>query len=371
MARKRIFTCTPKCFSGSDTFFARDTGLICRTLQSLGVESKSILLLPHVDGEYENDVLRTTLKNLESADWWRELELDGVVLYSWGMRQYNRVAKAIHNAGIRKVVIHMDTSGGFNKLPLEEYTPLKAIKKWITSSLHNILRARHLSYADVITMAPPAAKAISQMPFLDESIVEKNYPMPCPVSPKCRYSGEEKKDIILCIGRWDDNKQKRQSLLMETLSIYYATGGRAETHIFGQLTNELREWHAQLPQTTATMINLKGFVAHHRLWSEYAEAKIVLCNSSYEGSHCASAEALCCGCSVVVSNRPEPLRVVHWYTSRDSGTISAEDTPASLAEAIHQELQLWENGKRDPHTIAKVWQPHFHADRIMKDIFDL
>lgn len=369
MVKKRIFTCTPRSFTVSDGFFARDTGLICKTLQSLGVESKSILLLPHHENEHPEEVIRTTLNNLESVEWWKKMELDGVVLYSWGMRQYNRIARAIHKAGI-KLVIHMDTAGNFNKLLPEEYTPLKAFKKWISSSLHNIFRARHLAYADVITMSPPVAKAVSEMPFLDKSIVEKNYPMPCPVSPHCSYHGEEKKDIILCIGRWDDSV-KRPQILMETLASYYSTGGSAETRIFGYLTDELRTWHASLPQATADKIKLIGFVAHRNLWSEYAAAKICLCTSRSEGTHGASAEALCCGCSVVVSNRPDPLRVVHWYTSHNSGTISEEDTSVSLAEALHQELDLWERRKRDPHMIAKTWQSYFHADKAMKEIFDL
>lgn len=369
MKKKRIFTCTPKPFCGDDVFFARDTGLICRTLQSLGVESNAILLLPRQQNDYA-DVLRTTLENLESVEWWKELNLDGVVLYSWGMRQYNRIARAIHKAGIR-LVVHMDTSGNFDKLLPEDYTPLKAVKKWITSSLNNILRSRHLSYADVITMAPPVAERVSRMTFMDKSIVEKNYPMPGPVSPMCRYNGEEKKDIILCIGRWADNNQKRQFMLMETLAIYYATGGTAETRIYGKITNELREWHASLPLMTADRVKLLGFVENRKLWSEYAMSKVILCCSRYEGSHCVSSEALCCGCSVVVCNRPEPLRVVHWYTSKNSGTISQEDTADSLAQALHHELELWEKGERNPHAIAEVWQPHFHADLVLKGIFQL
>lgn len=370
MKNRRIFTCTPKPFCGNDSFFARDTGLICRTLQSIGVESKAILLLPKQQGEYEDEVIHASLKELESVKWWKALNLDGVVLYSWGRRQYNRVARAIHEAGI-KLVIHMDTAGDFDKLLLEEYTPLKALKRWITSSLHNILRARHLSYADVITMAPTVAEKVSRMMFLDKSIAEKNFPMANPVSPSCRYNGEEKKDIILCIGRWDANYQKRQSMLMETLSIYYATGGSAETRIYGKLTDELRAWHATLPQTTAERIKLLGVVENRKLWAEYAMSKVILCCSRYEGSHCVSSEALCCGCSVVVCNRPEPLRVVHWYTSKNSGTISQEDTADSLAQALHHELELWKKGERNPHAIAEVWQPHFHADLVLKDIFKL
>ncbi|MBR5185145.1 MAG: hypothetical protein IKW19_02490, partial [Akkermansia sp.] len=61
---------------------------------------------------------------------------------------------------------------------------------------------------------------------------------------------------------------------------------------------------------------------------------------------------------------------VIWYTSRDSGTVGAEDTAPALAEALQQELEYWSAGKRNPRSIAEAWQPHFHADKVFNKIFE-
>lgn len=98
---------------------------------------------------------------------------------------------------------------------------------------------------------------------------------------------------------------------------------------------------------------------------------MIICTSSHEGSHNVSAEALCCGCSVVVTDLPKTLSVLHWYTSRQSGRISEHDTPASLAEALLAEHRSWENGERNPNEISARWQPHFHADKVYAGIFKL
>ena len=95
----RLFTCTPVEFGGGPDFFARDSGLLCRGLQSLGIESRAIM-----PGEVmaidEPDLIRTAYANLESPAWWREQKIDVLVLYAWGRPKFRKVARAIHDAGI-------------------------------------------------------------------------------------------------------------------------------------------------------------------------------------------------------------------------------------------------------------------------------
>lgn len=365
---KKIYTCTPVAFHANDGFFIRDTGLLASSLRDMGVESKCIMPLPYYEDDQKEHLIRTSMQNLKSTAWWKSLEIDGLILYSWGMPKYNSIARAIHKAGIR-LVIHMDTSGNFDKLLPEQYTPLKAIIKWCSATIKNFFRAKHLSYADVITVAPNVAEAISNKIFFNHSIVKKNYPMPCPVSPHCKYNGENKQNTILCIGRWDDIKQKRPAMLMQTLEHLYQLSTNAQTLVFGNLTPEIVQWHKSLREDIREKIILRGYISNHLLLEEYKKAKIILCPSSYEGCHIASTEALCCGCSVVIPNRPEPLRSLVWYTSKNSGTISDEDTPESLAKALHNELQEWENGNRDAQIIAEAWSQHFHPDKVLPHLF--
>ena len=364
---KKIYTCTPVAFHANDGFFIRDTGLLAAGIRSMGIESKCIMPLPYYEDDQKEHLIRTPMANLKSVEWWKSLGIDGLILYSWGMPKYNAIARAIHKAGIR-LVIHMDTSGNFDKLLPEQYTRIKAIIKWCTSTVKNYFRAKHLQYADVITMAAPIAQLISTKRCFGDFIVEKNISMPCPISKDCSYLGNTKQDTILCIGRWDDSV-KRPQFLMKTLQHFYETGGNVNTKIYGTATPELKEWHAALPKNIRMRITLEGYIQNKLLINELNNAKIVLCTSRSEGCHIASAEGLCCGCSVVIPNRPNALRTCIWYTTKNSGTVSAEDTPESLAEALHTELHEWESGNRNPHEISEAWCAHFHTDKVLPLMF--
>ena len=141
------------------------------------------------------------------------------------------------------------------------------------------------------------------------------------------------------------------------------------TDIYGKMADDLRAWHATLPPETQAKVNLAGLVPNHMLLDVYNSAKVLLCPSLYESSHIVSGEALCCGASVVSACQPILLRDVVWYTTGNSGTVAKEDTPESLADAMLEELQQWEQGHRDPTAIAAYWQPFFHADKVMARIF--
>lgn len=367
-AAHRIYTCTPIAFHANDFFFIRDSGLISQTLLRLGVESKAIMPLPWYDDDRREDTIRVEYAQLESEAWWRSLHLDGLVLYSWAAPRYRRIARAIHRAGIR-LVIHLDSSGQFH-IPFPPHTSwwkkaYTQAKEWV----QDYFRARHMRYADVLTMGEPVSEYLRHRPFYGPNIADKCHPMPCPISSSFHYQETEKLTQILCIGRWDDVYQKRPEMLMQTLDLYYRKGGTASTLIYGTLTETLQQWHRQ--HENRNLIHLKGSVPNHTLKQAYLQSKVLLCTSLFESSHIVSAEALCCGCSIVAPNRPKDLRCVLWYTTRQSGTVAQADTPAALAEALEDELQQWEKGQRDPASIASAWSPHFHADHIMKQIFGI
>ena len=366
---RRIYTCTPVAFHANDGFFIRDTGLIASSLRTLGVESRCIMPLPYYDDDQREHLIRTEYSNLESPEWWKSLDIDALVLYSWGAPRYRRIAEAVKSAGIY-LVIHMDSSGNFVG-SFRDDTPLSArLKRRLMTRAQDIFRSLHLRHADVITMCPAAAEAVSRRLFYGKWVSERCFPMPCPVSPACCYGGEEKEDFILCIGRWDDEFQKRPEMLMSTLECFYKAGGCAETRVYGTITEALRAWHKQLPSAMAGKIRLLGYLQNSLLWEEYKKARIIFCPSRYESSHIVSAEALCCGCSVVTSPLHVGLRDVIWYTTKESGTVAEEDTAPSLAAALAQELELWKSGHRNPYTIAESWQPHFHADKVFNKIFE-
>ncbi len=365
---KKIYCCTPVAFHANDGFWIRDTGLISNTLRTMGSESKCIMPLPHYEDDQNEHLIRTEYKNLKSVAWWKSLGIDALILYSWGAPKYLPIARAVRKAGIR-LIIHMDTSGNFEGSNWEELPLLKKFYRYFRVKITDFFRAKHMRQATVLTMGPTVVKQISKRLFYGKWVCTKTCPTACPVSPSMRYENTKKEDIILCIGRWQDENQKRPEFMMRTLEQYYATGGTATTKIFGHITEKLKKQYSELPPKTAARIQLCGYTRNALLKDEYNKAKIMLCPSKFEGSHNVSAEALCCGCSIVTTNRPDSLKNLHWYTSKNSGTISEKDTPESLAAAIQQELEEWQKGNRNPQIIAEAWQPYFHVDKVLNNIF--
>jgi hypothetical protein len=117
----RFYTCTPIAFGGGADFFARDSGLLCRGFQSIGIESLTVMPLPS-SKEDQHDLIRTEYSNLEDSKWWRDLNLDGVVLYAWGRPRFRKVARAISEAGIF-LVLNQD-AGGY-------VSPLEGLRNWM------------------------------------------------------------------------------------------------------------------------------------------------------------------------------------------------------------------------------------------------
>ena len=104
------YTCTPVSFGGGEDFFCRDSGLICKGLQSLGLECKSIMPLPTHTEDITEDLIRTNPENLARSEWWYNIGASSVVLYSWGHPKYRQIAEAIRASGA-KLFINLDSGG--------------------------------------------------------------------------------------------------------------------------------------------------------------------------------------------------------------------------------------------------------------------
>jgi len=388
MNNKKWFTCTPVAFKGDHTFFHRDSGLFCKAFQEIGIESKAVMPLPSQEGDWP-DLIRTEYKNLESADWWRSLDVTGVLLYSWGVSRYTSVARAIHQSGA-KLVIYMDT--GSAVYPWEDWTsrtklffrvakyrhgrwyPMHALASilWAHSlGLANYPRRRaHLGYADIIGLPTSyAVDAYKRVPFLLSDNSKKRIRfVPCPIAWHFRYNSEiTKEPRIIAVGRWDDEEPKRPRYMMEAIEQVCQQNDRYVFDIFGHIPAFMQQWHKDLPESQKARIVLHGIVPNQLLVEYYQKARVCLCPSMHESTHLASAEAICCGCSVVVANTPF-LRGVHWYTSENSGTVAPEDTPTAFAAAIEDEMHSWAIGKRDPTQISNHWTKRLHATNTARNI---
>lgn len=389
---KRIATGTPCNFDGTQDFFDRDSGLTMRGFQSIGIDSYSITLAPAKPGDLPV-MKRATWQELESHEWWRSQKLDGLVFYAWGNPKYRRMVAAAKTAGIR-VAQFTDTQGIISPLadwkahirseeayfwhePTTKRFLRKIGKLAYSHTLRILIRDRNIVKSilegDLFLSATPNSEV--RYKRLVRRITGKDYSdrihyVPLPVNWHFEYDGTIKKDNdIVAIGRWDSH-QKRSGLLIATINEFLKKHQKTRFRIFGSTTEQLKTWHSQLNTQMRDQVILEGLVPNHELAEPLKKAKIILVSSAYESFHIASAEAVCCGATVVACRSPflDPLE---WHSSKCSGTLSDSPTPESLSNALHHELQAWDMGHRDPFAISNSWIKEFHPEYVAKRILEL
>jgi glycosyltransferase involved in cell wall biosynthesis len=388
----RIFTCTPVAFGGGPDFFARDSGLLCRGFQTIGVESRAVMPGDRSPGD-EPDLIRTEFGNLESPEWWRSHHLDGVVLYAWGRPKFRKVAAAIQQAGIF-LVLNQDNGGlvsplaGFQDWLREQWVlagqgrNVAAKLRFLQLTLRGLsagllitdpLRAWHLHQGDLIAcVSPKAADCYRKLCRLygGRGLVGRVTVIPHTVEPRFRYSGRTKQKQIACVGRWHDTVQKRPWLLMEVIGRLLEIDNTVRVVIAGQTTPELEAWQEGLPIEHRMRVELRGKIGREELATLLDESQVFYSPSAFESFGIAAAEALCCGCSVV-AGRSVSMAAFEWFVSENSGILADDDNPETHALTLHEELDRCRLGERNPETIAITWQKRLHAPDVAAGIVSL
>jgi hypothetical protein len=385
----RIFTCTPVAFGGGPDFFARDSGLLCRGFQAIGIESRAVMPGERKP-EDEADLIRTDYRNLESAAWWRAQALDGVVLYAWGRPKFRKVAAAIHEAGIF-LVLNQDNGG--------LVSPLAGFRDWLEEQwilagqgrgpgawlgfliltlrglsaglvLTDPLRAAHLKQGDVIAcVSPKAAEHYRKLCRIygGADLAGRVRVVPHAVEPRFRFSGAPKRRQVACVGRWQDVVQKRPWLLMDVIGSLLAADDEVSVVVAGTITPELDSWHHSLAENQRMRVQLRGRVGRDELAEILAESQVFYSPSAFESFGIAAAEALCSGCSVV-AGRSISMSSFKWFVSEHSGGLAAKDDVDGHVLAVAQELDQWAAGERNPERIAAIWCERLHADKVAESV---
>jgi glycosyltransferase involved in cell wall biosynthesis len=379
----RIYTCTPVAFGGGADFFERDSGLLCRGLQQLGIESKAVMPGDR-HSEDEDDLIRTDYSHLESVEWWKGHQLDGLVLYAWGSPRYRFVAKAIQEAGIF-LILNQDNGGLVSPLagPMgwlrdqwnlagSAIIFLKQVLKGLTYGLliTDPLRAQHLRYGDVIAcVSPAAADCYAKLCryYGSSTLVEKIAVIPHSVAERFRYSGQGKMKQVVCVGRWYDRIQKRPDFLMEVVSNLLDQDADVSIVIAGVAIPEMHAWHQRLTLGQRERVTIKGKMSRDELVDLFQQSQVFYSPSAYESFGIAAAESLCCGCSVVAS-KSVSMSAFEWFVSAKSGTLASADRVPEHVAAIQTELQAWDCGERDANLIAQLWGQRLLSSRVAEKV---
>lgn len=388
------YTCTPVSFGGGPDFFCRDSGLICKGIQSLGYECKSIMPLPEHPEDIKEDLIRTDYENLARSEWWNSIGASSVILYSWGHPKYRKVAEAIRASGAR-LFINLDSAGIISPRVTPKLYRHAVMGKQvrlrgpllgtITGSILNLVylfyipyliepgRIAHLRNASAIGCISPAALSLWRLwvrRYAPE-LIERMHLVPNPVAGYFKYDTSiPKQDMVIAVGRWDDVEMKRPGLLAEAIAETVRRRNTTEFHIFGAECNILSDWYRSLKSDARRRIYIHGKVPNQEIFYFFQRSRIGLCSSSHEGSHVASEEALCAGATIVAPLRWE-LNALLWYVSHDSGRLAVEDTAQGLAEALLLELEAWDRGERDPVSISSYWYDRLSVDAVSSKIIGL
>ncbi|MFO7534542.1 MAG: glycosyltransferase [Kiritimatiellia bacterium] len=370
-------------------FWERDGGLLALEGRRQGLRTALVLLTGATVEEEGKPLVTGTPAEMADPDWWRSRAPDMVVLYAWGMPRYAPVAKAIRSAGIR-LQVQFDSDGiisprvdawryfytiywtyrerGFkNRFRLfpSLTASLNLIWHWVNPHAYDRPMVNHLEQADWIALESLlAARRVKG--FLRRmgraELEERVVVSPHPVDNRFQYRGGAKRPKIIAIGRWD-SPQKDPGLLKATLRIALLRHAEWTATLIGPggdvLTRSMRGWPAAL----RSRIQVCGRRPHEALPEALQDARILVASSRYESFHIAAAEALCCGASVV---GPACLASFHWFTSAQSGSLSATRQSGDLADALSAEIRAWEAGRRNPEAIAQHWTPLLKAEACVK-----
>jgi glycosyltransferase involved in cell wall biosynthesis len=388
----RIFTGSPYPYVGTETFFDNNVGLLSSGFQALGIESEAITLEPARPGDF-TAMRRASWKQMEDPHWWKDLNLDGLVFINWGNWRFQRMVAAAMKAGIH--VAQMTDTQGIQSPVSDWRAHLQAEgahywyePRWkqISRTLAKLpitltARIAYRDWRDAKTIASsdyflaPTPRAAERYRNLTRRLQGANAArrirfVPFPVNFHFNYSPEISKiEEVVAVGRWDSS-QKRTPLLMATISNALALRPTIKFRIFGKISPELRSWHLKLENPLREQVSLEGNVASYSLAAAYQRARVILVSSAYEGCHNASAEAICCGATVVGCRSPF-LGVLEWHAGKSSGRLAEQATPESLSHALFEELDSWNHGERDPASISQAWTQELRADRVAAQILKL
>lgn len=387
---KRIYTAVFRSWYPSYAWFGRDSGLVTEGLRSISVDSKLVIL--DTPGMPQDErFLPATREQFTTPDFWKSLKLDAVVLQGGGDAGIDPVSRAIKMSGA-KLLLRLDTDG----VVAPQVDPyLYCYNLWWWLAYHGkhpaLLRTlgkaglkmafpnqlgpgrilKRLQLGDFLLVESRIAAARLQRMlrrYGSSELTKRVIGLPIPVADVWYYKPEiPKENLIVSAARWYD-AQKDARKLITVLACILTHHPEFRAAIIGdgdELVKRLRRRYA--PQLT-DRISVTGRLPPEEISVYEQRAKIFLCSSRAESMNIASAEALCCGCSVV---GPAEIAAMHDYTSVNSGTLAWTRRTLDFADAVQSEITAWSLGRRDPVAISETFRSGLSPTKIATRIHEI
>lgn len=369
-------------------------GQIALGLQEIGCD---VTLLTNGKGELvDNNEKVNVVSNINDLTKAKKIfsEFDFVIMYWLFNRYANWVEVA---ANVSKVIIKCDSSGryaaSYKLIPPSLKFYLKSFwdpNSWV-NSLKIITKASSvkfnkkvgkLLYYGFLKRSELASKVIIESPKAATNLVttytrlgrydlvDKVTVIPNPAAPNFTRSNttHQRKNIIVSVGRWDDEGQKNPKDLIRTLIEFVKIRPSWEAILIGPGEKILKKYITKYGSEASSRIKILGGIENDKVSNYLKQAKIFFSASRWEGFSIAAVEALCSGATLV----GPPLEPFEYLVHNGfSGTVSVSGKWEDLLAALTYETFMWEAGKRNPENIANFWREHLDRRSIAQQIYEL
>ena len=385
----RIHTAVFRPWKPHYAWFGRDSGLVTEGLNSIGVESRLVIL--DTPGMPQDErFFPASREDFCSSDFWRGLRLDAVVLQG-GEGANEPVSAAIRESGTR-LLLRLDSDGVMAPQVdpwlftyglwwwLAYHKKHPALFRALGTTAAKILfpgkfgpgrLVRRFAVPDALLVESPVAASRLRRLMSGQGrsdIAEKIFhvPIPVPQLPRDQIPPAREK-IILSVGRWDD-AQKDAPKLIRVMGNVLARHPDYRAVIIGDGDDFVRSLVKKYAPTFDDRIQVIGRSTPEEIAAQERKARIFLCTSRGESMHIASAEAVCRGCSAV---GPAQIPAMQEYAGFQSGTLSWTRRTNDLADAVSAEIAAWEAGRRDPEAIGSHFAFQFSPETIARQIVNI
>lgn len=360
----------------------KDPGLIVMGLQELGAEAIMLTTPKHELSDYQAPF---PLVATELSNWVRtikEIRPDCVIIYHALGRDFTQLLTALHTVGI-PVIIKADSDGNLSPYPYFKEFTNRYFRQSFTEGMKAVAKIIIPWYADQWLLAnfKKTRGMIVESPLAKERTLKvlamktkanfaaEIYVIPDPVSPLFTQGQIEiqRNNQIVSVGRWDDTAPKNPRVLLKAITRALEVRADYTAIVVGSGESNIRMWTNLLSQNIKERIHVVGPLRPDKIKLLLTHSKIFLSSSRWESFGIAAAEALCSGCTLVGPDLPS---FRYLMAEGLTGTLGENSTYVALYRALTREIDLWDQGARDPMAVATRWRIALEYRTVAKSIIE-
>lgn len=332
---------------------------------------------------------------LESIDDLKKITpyYDGFVIYTWFVRYINPYLRVISASG-KPVFIKADHDGKVKVSPdllhastvynifhsakgFKLFSSFRSLTASLVSFMPVAVKKRIFYFKDLLEQFKLADGIIIESPYAARNIAKAMYKLgyfegmkkifiiPNPVSDTFWIKETEniKENLIIAVGRWDDEAQKNPRMLVKTLVNFLIKNNNWKAVIIGPGEENLKRYLLKFSKDKNTFERIKilGKLPNSEISNYMKKSKIYISTSRWEGFSLAALEALAAGCTIVAL----PLESFEYLTYQGfSGTLAKSMSYSDILTALLFESVLWEQGKRSSKSIIEFWRQNISTDVV-------